>query len=97
MALETIANLTGKFDQFGKRVDRMQTESDNTKSELTEAIRDLKASMDAGFIDLRHELKQEIQTAKRDFGSTRNWQISFVVAVVGLAIALIALFAQTMP
>ena len=42
MAIETVekeqAELKGQFDQFDKRVERMQTDVDNTKSELTQAI-----------------------------------------------------------
>ena len=57
MAIETVekeqAELKGQFDQFGKRVERMQTDVDNTKSELTQAINRLSDKMDAGFRDLR--------------------------------------------
>ena len=86
MAIETVekeqAELKGQFDQFDKRVERMQTDVDNTKSELTQAINRLSDKMDAGFRDLRDELKQEIQSAKQEFGNTRNWQISCVIAAV---------------
>ncbi len=57
MAIETVekeqAELKGQFDQFDKRVERMQTESDNTKRELTDSINRLFDRMDAGFADLR--------------------------------------------
>ncbi|MYB57187.1 MAG: hypothetical protein F4Y39_15440 [Gemmatimonadetes bacterium] len=93
MAIEAVekeqAELKGQFDQFDKRVERMQTDVDNTKSELTQAINrlfdkigDVNSRMDAGFRDLRDELKQEIQSAKQEFGNTRNWQISCVIAAV---------------
>ncbi len=82
MVIETVekeqAELKGQFDQFDKRVERMQTDVDNTKSELTQAINRLSDTMDAGFRDLR----QEIQAAKQEFGNTRNWQISCVIAAV---------------
>ena len=82
MAIEAVekeqAELKGQFDQFDKRVERMQTDVDNTKSELTQAINRLSDKMDAGFRDLR----QEIQVAKKGFGNTRNWQISCVIAAV---------------
>ena len=120
MAIETIANLTGQFDQFGKRVERVETESDNTRRELTDAINGLRADnqallvridavneavnnkvedinkdlvtrMDAGFQDLRSELKQEIQSAKQEFGNTRNWQISCVIAAVIAVCAVVGL------
>ena len=98
MAIETVekeqAELKGQFDQFGKRVERMQTESDNTKSELTQAINRLSDKMDAGFRDLRNELKQEIQSAKQDFGNTRNWQISCVIAAVIAVCAVVGLLFQ---
>ena len=112
MAIETIANLTGQFDQFDKRVERMQIESDNTKRELTEAINGLRednkfllahidavnnnlvARMDTGFQDLRGELKQEIQSVKQDFGTTRNWQISCLIATVIAACAVAGLLFQ---
>ena len=49
MAIETVekeqAELKGQFDQFGKRVDRMQTDVDNTKSELILAINRLSDKM----------------------------------------------------
>ena len=64
------------------KVERMQIDVDNTKSELTQAINRLSDKMDAGFRDLRDELKQEIQSAKQEFGNTRNWQISCVIAAV---------------
>ena len=89
MAIEAVekeqAELKGQFDQFDKRVERMQTDSDNTKSELTQAINRLSDKMDAGFRDLR----QEIQVAKKEFGNTRNWQISCVIAAV-IAICAVA-------
>ena len=75
MAIETVekeqAELKGQFDQFGKRVERMQTDVDNTKSELTQAINRLSDKMDTGFTDLR-----------RDLGNTQKWQLSFVIAAV---------------
>ncbi len=91
MAIETVekeqAELKGQFDQFDKRVERMQTDVDNTKSELTQAINRLFDTMDAGFRDLR----QEIQAAKQDFGNTRNWQISCVIAAVIAVCAVVGL------
>lgn len=93
MAIEAVekeqAELKGQFDQFDKRVERMQTDVDNTKSELTQAINRLSDKMDVGFRNLRDELKQEIQSAKQEFGNTRNWQISCVIAAV-IAICAIA-------
>ena len=75
MAIEIVekeqAELKGQFDQFDKRVDRMQTESDNTKRELTDSINRLFDRMDAGFADLR-----------RDLGNTQKWQLSFIIAAV---------------
>ena len=75
MAIESVekeqAELKGQFDQFNKRVDRMQTESDNTKRELTDSINRLFDRMDAGFADLR-----------RDLGNTQKWQLSFIIAAV---------------
>ena len=108
MAIETIANLTGQFDQFDKRVERLQTDSDNIKRELTDAINGLRADnqaflvridginskMDAGFLDLRGELKQEIQSAKQEFGNTRNWQISCLIAAVIATCAVAGLLFQ---
>ena len=95
MAIETVekeqAELKGQFDQFDKRVERMQTDVDNTKSELTQAINRLSDKMDAGFRDLRDELKQEIQSAKQEFGNTRNWQISCVIAAVIAVCAIVGL------
>ena len=89
MAIETVekeqAELKGQFDQFDKRVERMQTDVDNTKSELTQAINRLSDKMDAGFQNVR----EEIQMAKQEFGSTRNWQISCVIAAV-IAICAVA-------
>ena len=89
MAIEAVekeqAELKGQFDQFDKRVERMQTDVDNTKSELTQAINRLSDKMDAGFRGLR----QEIQAAKKEFGNTRNWQISCVIAAV-IAICAVA-------
>ena len=85
------AELKGQFDQFDKRVERMQTDVDNTKSELTLAINRLSDKMDAGFQDLRNELKQEIQSAKQEFGNTRNWQISCVIAAVIAVCAVVGL------
>ena len=69
----------------------MQTDVDNTKSELTQAINRLSDKMDAGFRDLRDELKQEIQSAKQEFGNTRNWQISCVIAAVIAVCAVVGL------
>ena len=75
MAIETVekeqAELKGQFDQFGKRVERMQTDVDNTKSELILAINRLSDKMDTGFTDLR-----------QDLGNTQKWQLSFVIAAV---------------
>ena len=75
MAIETVekeqAELKGQFDQFDKRVERMQTDSDNTKRELTDSINRLFDRMDAGFSDLR-----------RDLGNTQKWQLSFIIAAV---------------
>ncbi len=82
MAIETVekeqAELKGQFDQFDKRVERMQTESDNTKRELTDSINRLFDRMDAGFADLR-----------RDLGNTQKWQLSFIIAAV-IAICAVA-------
>lgn len=82
MAIETVekeqAELKGQFDQFDKRVDRMQTESDNTKRELTDSINRLFDRMDAGFAVLR-----------RDLGNTQKWQLSFIIAAV-IAICAVA-------
>ena len=82
MAIETVekeqAELKGQFDQFDKRVERMQTDVDNTKSELTQAINRLSDKMDAGFADLR-----------RDLGNTQKWQLSFIIAAV-IAICAVA-------
>ena len=98
MAIEIVekeqAELKGQFDQFDKRVERMQTDVDNTKSELTLAINRLSDKMDAGFQDLRNELKQEIQSAKQEFGNTRNWQISCVIAAVIAVCAVVGLLFQ---
>lgn len=87
MAIESIAkeqaDLKGQFTQFDKRVDRMQTESDNTRRELTEAINGLRednksllARMDAGFQEL---------------GNLRRWQWSFIVAAVIAGCAVVGL------
>lgn len=87
MAIETIekeqAELKGQFTQFDKRVDRMQTESDNTRKELTEAISGLRednksllARMDAGFQEL---------------GNLRRWQWSFIIAAVIAGCAVVGL------
>ena len=56
----------------------MQTESDNTKRELTDSINRLFDRMDAGFADLR-----------RDLGNTQKWQLSFIIAAV-IAICAVA-------
>ena len=56
----------------------MQTDVDNTKSELTQAINRLSDKMDAGFADLR-----------RDLGNTQKWQLSFIIAAV-IAICAVA-------
>ncbi len=91
MAIETVekeqAELKGQFDQFDKRVERMQTDVDNTKSELTQAINRLSDKMDAGFQNVR----EEIQSAKQEFGNTRNWQISCVIAAVIAVCAVVGL------
>ena len=55
------------------------------------AINRLSDKMDAGFQDLRNELKQEIQSAKQEFGNTRNWQISCVIAAVIAVCAVVGL------
>ena len=82
MAIETVekdqAELKGQFDQFDKRVERMQTDVDNTKSELTQAINRLSDKMEAGFADLR-----------QDLGNTQKWQLSFIIAAV-IAICAVA-------
>ena len=82
MAIETVEKeqdeLKGQFDQFDKRVERMQTDSDNTKRELTDSINRLFDRMDAGFADLR-----------RDLGNTQKWQLSFIIAAV-IAICAVA-------
>ena len=82
MAIEAVekeqAELKGQFDQFDKRVERMQTDSDNTKRELTDSINRLFDRMDAGFADLR-----------RDLGNTQKWQLSFIIAAV-IAICAVA-------
>ena len=84
MAIETVekeqAELKGQFDQFDKRVERMQTESDNTKRELTDSINRLFDRMDAGFADLR-----------RDLGNTQKWQLSFIIAAVIAVYAVVGL------
>ena len=84
MAIEIVekeqAELKGQFDQFGKRVERMQTDVDNTKSELTLAINRLSDKMDEGFADLR-----------RDLGNTQKWQLSFIIAAVIAVCAVVGL------
>ncbi len=84
MAIETVekeqAELKGQFDQFDKRVERVQTESDNTKRELTDSINRLFDRMDAGFADLR-----------RDLGNTQKWQLSFIIAAVIAICAVVGL------
>ena len=94
MAIETLEDVAqnqakqeGQFEQFSKRVDRTQTESDNTRRELTDAIRDLRAVMDTGFANLR-----------QDFANTQKWQISCGIAaiialcaIIGLIITLLTL------
>lgn len=84
MAIETVekeqSELKGQFDQFDKRVERVQTESDNTKRELTDSINRLFDRMDAGFADLR-----------RDLGNTQKWQLSFIIAAVIAICAVVGL------
>ena len=94
MAIETIANLTGQFDQFGKRVARVETESDNTRRELTDAINGLRADHQALLVridSVNQNVRQEIQSAKQEFGNTRNWQISCVIAAVIAVCAVVGL------
>ena len=43
---ETQAELKGQFDQFSHRQQRVETEVDNTRSELTQAILDLRYAID---------------------------------------------------
>ena len=97
MAIETIANLTGQFDQFGKRVERVETESDNTRRELTDAINGLRVDNQALLVridSVNQNVRQEIQSAKQDFGNTRNWQISCVIAAVIAVCAIVGLLFQ---
>ena len=51
---EAQAELKGQFEQF--RQQRVETEVDNTRSELTQAIRDLSNKMDSSFSSLRQLL-----------------------------------------
>ena len=80
---QTQAKQEGKYDQFEKRFERMQIESDNTRSELTHAINrlfdkidDVNAKMDAGF---------------QKISDTRRWQISCFIACVIAACAIVGL------
>ena len=74
------AEQQGKYDQFEKRFERMQVESDNTRRELFQAIKDLSNKMELGFEKITN---------------TRRWQISCIItstiavcAIVGIAISL---------
>ena len=70
---ETQAELKGQFEQFSHRQQRVESEVDNTRSELTQAIRDLSNKMDSSFSSLRQLLVTLIIAA---------------CAVVGLAVTL---------
>ncbi len=70
---ETQAELKGQFEQFSHRQQRVETEVDNTRRELTQAIRDLSNKMDSSFSSLRQLLVTVIIAA---------------CAVVGLAVTL---------
>ena len=71
---ETQAELKGQFEQFSHRQQRLETEVDNTRSELTQAIRDLSNKMDSSFSSLRQLLVTLIIAT---------------CAVIGLAITLV--------
>ncbi len=70
---ETQAELKGQFEQFSHRQQRLESEVDNTRRELTQAIRDLSNKMDSSFSSLRQLLVTVIIAA---------------CAVVGLAVTL---------
>lgn len=53
---ETQAELKGQFEQFSHRQQRLETEVDNTRSALAQAIRDLSNKMDSSFSSLRQLL-----------------------------------------
>ena len=75
---ETQAELKGQFDQFSHRQQRVESEVDNTRSELTQAISDLRHSIDR---------------LRQDFGNAQKWQWSCFVAVIIAACAvLVTLF-----
>ena len=65
---ETQAELKGQFEQFSHRQQRLETEVDNTRSELTQAIRDLSNKMDSSFSSLRQLLVTLIVAACADIG-----------------------------
>ena len=58
---ETQAELKGQFEQFSHRQQRVETEVDNTRSELTQAISDLRYAIDR---------------LRQDFGNAQKWQWS---------------------
>ena len=70
---ETQAELKGQFEQFSHRQQRLESEVDSTRRELTQAIRDLSNKMDSSFSSLRQLLVTVIIAA---------------CAVVGLAVTL---------
>ncbi len=70
---ETQAELKGQFEQYSHRQQRVETEVDNTRRELTQAIRDLSNKMGSSFSSLRQLLVTVIIAA---------------CAVVGLAVTL---------
>ena len=70
---ETQAELKGQFEQFSHRQQRLESEVDNTRRELTQAIRDLSNKMGSSFSSLRQLLVTVIIAA---------------CAVVGLAVTL---------
>ena len=73
---ETQAELKGQFDQFSHRQQRVETEVDNTRSELTQAI---------------SELRYAIDRLRQDFGNAQKWQWSCFVAVIIAACAVVGL------
>ena len=70
---ETQAELKGQFDQFSHRQQQVETEVDNTRSELTQAVSDLSNKIDSSFSSLRQLLVTLIIAA---------------CAVIGLAVTL---------
>ena len=81
------ANLRGEFNQFDKRFERSQVESDNTRRELLDAINGLRQDskglsdrMDAGFLTMRQE-----------FGTVHKWMWSFFIAVIIASCAVVGL------